>query len=424
MDPGNIQQVIKNVKSGFFAFHNYAVLHWVDHLQAYLETFESIDLENLENLSPICEEFFDQYGPEENDDIQEHIQSLPSTLALKESCRRASHHLSFEFFIMLIAHAKHLRQKDDSFAGLGELGYVVQVARESLESELQAQDSTQEAILPRYYGENMFLCPRHQCYYFHEGFQDHRLRQEHIHRHERPYCCKEEGCSRAQTGFCTDAALQKHIKKNHVDAKIEIFVKPKPKRKAKAGPRLEQERKRREKKTSFSCDLCSRYFTRASTLAEHVRTHTGERPFACDFCDQRFARVKDCQRHEAIHTRRDTFACNGVLDSGMEWGCGKMYTRADALARHFNSSLGQNCLQPLSAQEDGGKVHMSPQTAMSFGDNAQAKPISVPFDKRSEICYRMVPAAVFSQFPEFKNLDWQALAELPPESEIVWENGE
>lgn len=418
-ESGN-RQLHEQVKTGFFAFLNYAALHWVDHLQSYLETLQPVDMNNLENLAPVGEEFFSQHGPADNYDLQSCLNALGSTRDLREECKEAKHHWSFETLIMLIVQARYLRQKDDSFLGLGTLGDTVQVARETLELQIRSQDSTSAVDLSRFYGDNMFQCPRHQCYYFHEGFQDLRLRQEHVQRHDRPFCCKEEGCSRTQTGFCTDAALQKHIKKNHVDVKVEIFIKPKPKRKSKETSQSEPKRQRREKKTNFPCDLCPKQFTRASTLVEHVRTHTGERPFVCNFCEHRFARVKDCQRHKTIHTRGNTFACNGTLDNGIRWGCGRKYTRADALARHFSSSLGRNCLQPLCAQQNAGNVQISHGMGLWPSINTQEALIGVSFEETTTGRYaNEIPAAVFSQFPEFEDLDWSALAETPSESAFI-----
>ncbi|KAF8863168.1 hypothetical protein BDZ45DRAFT_570415, partial [Acephala macrosclerotiorum] len=157
---------------------------------------------------------------------------------------------------------------------------------------------TAPKALATFYSENLFKCLRHLCYYFHEGFPNPRLREEHLQRHDRPFCCKEEGCSRVQTGFCTDAALQRHIKKNHMNSKVSMERFTKPKRKDKPKPEPHPERKIRVRKLTFRCDSCAKEFTRASTLTEHVRTHTGERPFVCSVCRQTFVRDKDCRRHE------------------------------------------------------------------------------------------------------------------------------
>jgi uncharacterized Zn-finger protein len=52
-----------------------------------------------------------------------------------------------------------------------------------------------------------------------------------------------------------------------------------------------------------------------------------QRPFGCDMCPLSFSRQHDLKRHRETHSGEKPFLCNGV-------GCGKTFTRKDALKRH------------------------------------------------------------------------------------------
>ncbi|OAD79778.1 C2H2-type zinc finger transcription factor [Phycomyces blakesleeanus NRRL 1555(-)] len=53
----------------------------------------------------------------------------------------------------------------------------------------------------------------------------------------------------------------------------------------------------------YKCSLCIKRFTRPSSLATHMHSHTGEKPYKCsvDGCGRRFSVVSNLRRHAKIH---------------------------------------------------------------------------------------------------------------------------
>ncbi|KAI8047541.1 uncharacterized protein B0P05DRAFT_592622 [Gilbertella persicaria] len=54
----------------------------------------------------------------------------------------------------------------------------------------------------------------------------------------------------------------------------------------------------------YKCTLCVKRFTRPSSLATHMHSHTGEKPYKCvvEGCGRRFSVVSNLRRHSKIHT--------------------------------------------------------------------------------------------------------------------------
>ncbi|OWZ23798.1 hypothetical protein PHMEG_0001256 [Phytophthora megakarya] len=105
---------------------------------------------------------------------------------------------------------------------------------------------------------------------------------------------------------------------------------------------------------------CTRRFNRKYTLAEHMKTHTGERPHICPVrtCGKRFSTSGNLSRHKRLHGYIEplqcpvqgcicTFPSNNKLEKHMKFhyggavkvclvhGCGKTFSTTGNLNRHL-----------------------------------------------------------------------------------------
>jgi len=53
----------------------------------------------------------------------------------------------------------------------------------------------------------------------------------------------------------------------------------------------------------YVCARCGRAFADSSTLTKHVRVHTGVRPYRCDVCPAAFSQSGNLRRHRRIHSQ-------------------------------------------------------------------------------------------------------------------------
>lgn len=115
----------------------------------------------------------------------------------------------------------------------------------------------------------------------------------------------------------------------------------------------------KSKGKTFSCDTCSKTFTRKSTwrhhvkihvddkfkeckicgkklkfsgnMLSHLKTHTGDRPFKCDFCEKTFTRAASLYTHVRSHTGEKAFLCEI---------CGKGFSDKSHYRRHLRIHSG------------------------------------------------------------------------------------
>lgn len=84
-----------------------------------------------------------------------------------------------------------------------------------------------------------------------------------------------------------------------------------------------------ETKTEFICDTCGKSLKSRTSLQEHNKLHTDDRPYSCDICDRTFVTLYKMRRHRkdvhASRPREKKFACQQ---------CDKVFMRNRSLNDH------------------------------------------------------------------------------------------
>lgn len=360
---------------GYFAFFDYAVVYWVSHLEAGLSS--DISCESLRLLAEGLDNFLDLHWASPKSRVVVSNRNYERLKQLKD----------YPFFDRLMQAAVASRKKlhfhgsTSSEEAILNLSGLVSRVRIALEREVSsASDDSSRCRLERLYGTNLFKCPRFSCDFFSAGFPNSEQREQHVSKHDRAYRCTIEGCQMAAFGCATAKDLDKHMADYHGLSVVEEVQFPSefPARAPSKSPtnsrsstpepaaiptsNLVSKSARKPKTPSvFQCPMCSKKFTRAYNLQAHRRTHTDERPFPCRICGKGFARQHDRKRHENLHSGEKKFYCRGTLQDGSEWGCGRGFALAAALARHYQSVTGQACI----------KQHLEEQAALQRYLNSQ-----------------------------------------------------
>ncbi|XP_072771522.1 uncharacterized protein [Nerophis lumbriciformis] len=108
----------------------------------------------------------------------------------------------------------------------------------------------------------------------------------------------------------------------------------------------------------FKCSVCAKNFSHKSSLTQHMRTHSGERPFNCSVCGKSFSQNSTLPRHMRTHTGEKTFHCSV---------CGKSFSLKAHLTQHTRTHTGEkpfNCLVCAKSFSQNGSLaqHMKTHT--------------------------------------------------------------
>ncbi|XP_076812642.1 uncharacterized protein LOC143459389 isoform X2 [Clavelina lepadiformis] len=100
-------------------------------------------------------------------------------------------------------------------------------------------------------------------------------------------------------------------------------------------------RKMRDRKPVFTCDVCSKSMKTMTSLAVHLRSHSGHMPFHCPVCSKRFRSKSNCLRHTKTHSRQSVHKCPQ---------CPATFTEAGSVTIHMRTHTGE---KPYSCETCG-----------------------------------------------------------------------
>jgi hypothetical protein len=320
---------------GYFSFYEYAVSSWASHLEAGIAAANTKGL--LDQLAESLEVFLDLHS-------SNHSNALVASKTLQDRLYPLK---EFAFYTQvtqaIVSIRKELRRngqgpsKDEPL----DISMITTKVRRVLENLVSAARNPEtELTLKIFYGPNLFKCPRINCQYFYKGFSNQGHRDQHVARHERAFTCFFEGCPTTTFGCTTAKDLADHMSNYHgIEDDLDFPEIPTVSKRIQNHP------------STFQCDRCTKRFTRAFNLRNHMRTHNGQKPCVCGQCGVAFVRESDKVRHERGHLGEKNFVCKGPLAAGGEWGCGLSFARLDKLMAHHRSAVGARCKQPLLEEQ-------------------------------------------------------------------------
>ncbi|XEV00969.1 hypothetical protein FSHL1_006256 [Fusarium sambucinum] len=277
----------EHAQGGWFAFQDYACSQWLYHIDTVIKDCSDLFLcpcQVTTDFVLALQHFVNTHRSEittsEHVDLEEDVIAKFQNFHFYEDLRLLWNHI-------------YTHQRGDyatrNTIGIAQIEAGLKDNRTELERFLPDQRVGDEDTVKQYYGGNLFKCRRTLCRFFYIGYDKKAARDTHEKRHERPFQCPVS-CSSAPLGFVSNKDRDRHINIYHPSL-------------SEGGSHFEV-LSRRQVPGKFTCNICSKSFTRNINLKSHERSHFGDRPFACSTCGRAFARVNDCRRHEKIHARK------------------------------------------------------------------------------------------------------------------------
>ena len=99
---------------------------------------------------------------------------------------------------------------------------------------------------------------------------------------------------------------------------------------------LKQHKRTYTSEKPFCCSNGEKIFTQWSTLKEHEKNQTGEKPLSCSHCDKTFCQFKCFESAKKTHTWVKPFSCSHSDNTFAHWSTLKQHELTHpALVRHI-----------------------------------------------------------------------------------------
>jgi hypothetical protein len=218
------------VRNGDFAFHKYALLHWLPHLHSLR------DMQIPE--TQISEEF-----GRDVDGIQKNL-GCPSDLIWDSSIEVARHATSGQFAAILkqveVCYDKHKNNDGQKLPSeldphlskdTEETSFIHQQIfkiQSLIEGAVSSAKGSEKDFLLEAYGICPYQCPSISCHRYLYGYASSQERDNHLKGHQRQFKCPFPDCKMFFIGLPTKGSLDTHIDVFHVSTLSPLFSDLKP----------------------------------------------------------------------------------------------------------------------------------------------------------------------------------------------------
>ncbi|KAK3947945.1 ankyrin repeat-containing domain protein [Pseudoneurospora amorphoporcata] len=191
-------KIISYARRGSYALQDYAVQYWLDHLRESVNASGTLQSAGCQDAIQWAYLFLQSYGDHAKMSTLDDAGGFPSVDQVAD--RIPEHGCERNNYFNIEERTEAIRQV------IGKLnGQIFTSGEAKILSQLQGP-------------MNVHKCSKPWCIFFKGNLQTAEAREEHISRHERPFCCLLESCPMFAIGYSSSAELQKHNSKYHTQS--------------------------------------------------------------------------------------------------------------------------------------------------------------------------------------------------------------